>query len=75
MKTDSRNEEDKFLLTAAEVKRLLKCSTALIYKMAERRQIPCVRWECPGEGTEKPRTTVRFRREDIVGFIEKHYDG
>jgi len=39
------------LLDAKEVKRILKCSLPLVYKMAERGQIPCVRWQCPGNGT------------------------
>ncbi|RJQ53552.1 MAG: DNA-binding protein [Desulfobacteraceae bacterium] len=61
------------LLDAKEVRRILKCSLPLVYKMAERGQIPCVRWNCPGEGTERPRTMVRFRKEDIFAFIEKNY--
>jgi len=73
MLTDKENIKEKPLLDASEVRRLLKCSLPLIYKMAERGQIPCVRWECLGKGKEKPRTTVRFKREDVFNFIEKHY--
>ena len=65
--------EELELLTAQQVKRILKCSLPLVYKLAERRQIPCVRWECPGEGDKKPRTMVRFRMSDIKSFIESHY--
>ena len=61
------------LLNAHEVKQILKCSLPLIYKLAERKQLPCVRWECPGEGDKKPRTMVRFKKEDVLNFIEKHY--
>lgn len=60
------------LLDARDVKRLLRCSLPLIYKMADRGQIPCIRWEAPGTGEAKPRTTVRFRLDDIVSFIERH---
>lgn len=61
------------LLNPKEVKRLLKCSLPLVYKMADRGQLPCVRWECPGEGDKKPRTMVRFKMDDILQFIESHY--
>ena len=58
------------LLDAKQVRQILRCSLTLVYKMAERGQIPCVRWECPGKGKEKPRTMVRFREEDVKAFIE-----
>ena len=60
------------LLKARDVAQLLRCSLPLIYKMAERGQLPCVRWECPGEGEEKPRTMVRFRKSDVVRFVGEH---
>ena len=65
--------ECKPLLDANEVRRLLKCSLPLVYKLAERGQLPCVRWECPGEGKKRTRTMVRFRQRDVFNFIEKHY--
>ena len=40
--------------------------------VGDRGQLPCVRWNCPGEGTEKPRTMVRFKLVDIQEFIENH---
>lgn len=61
------------LLDAKEVRAILRCSLPLVYKLADRKQLPCVRWECPGVGSRKPRTMVRFRKEDIFGFIEKNY--
>jgi len=61
------------LLDAKDVKKILRCSLPLVYKMAEQKRIPCVRWECPGKGKEKPRTMVRFKLSDIMEFIEKHY--
>lgn len=61
------------LLGAKDVKRLLRCSLPLVYKLADRGQLPCVRWECPGMGTEKPRTMVRFKVADVRRFIEEHY--
>ena len=60
------------LLDAKEVKKMLKCSLPLIYKMAERGQLSCVRWECPGEGEKKPRTMVRFKPSDVLDFIEEN---
>ena len=61
------------LLDAKEVKRLLRCSLPLVYKLAERGQVPCVRWECPGRGQEKTRTMVRFKKSDVLNFIEENY--
>jgi predicted site-specific integrase-resolvase len=61
------------LLDAKDVRRMLKVSLPLVYKWAEAGRLPCVRWECPGEGTKKPRTLVRFKVEDVYGFIEQHY--
>jgi len=63
------------LLDAKQVQKILRVSLPLIYKMADRGQLPCIRWECPGEGKIKPRTTVKFKLEDIMAFIEKHHRG
>jgi len=62
------------LLDAKEVRKILKCSLPLVYKLAERGQLPCIRWECPGEGEKKPRSMVRFKQEDVFQFIENHYN-
>ena len=59
------------LLNAKDVARLLKVSLPLIYKMADRGQLACVRWDCPGQGGRK-KTTVRFELEALRDFIEKH---
>ena len=61
------------LLDAKEVKKILKCSLALVYKMADTGELPCVRRVCPGVGNKKRRTMVRFKQPDIFDFIEKHY--
>jgi len=61
------------LLKAQDVKRLLNCSLAWVYKAADQGLLPCVRWECPGDGTKKPKTMVRFKLMDILAFEEKHY--
>jgi len=59
------------LLDAKEVKRILRCSLPLIYKMADRGQIPCVRIPCPGAG--KPKSLLRFKKIDVISFIENNY--
>lgn len=61
------------LLDAKAVKKVLRCSLPLVYKLAERGQIPSVRIPCPGNGTIKPRDIVRFKKDDVIAFIEKHY--
>ena len=58
------------LLNAQDVKRLLKCSLPLVYKLSKRGQIPCVRWQCPGQGNK---SMLRFKAKDVFDFIEKHY--
>ena len=62
------------LLTAKDVKQILKCSLPLVYKLAERGQIPCVRWECFGNGEAKQKTMVRFKLNDVLNFIERNYE-
>ena len=59
------------LLTAKDVSKIFSCSLPLVYRMADRGQLPCVRWECLGEG-EKRRETVRFLKDDIIKFIQEH---
>ena len=58
------------LLTAQDVKKLLKVSLASVYAMADRKQIPSIRWKCPGNGREKK--MLRFKMEDLLQFIEDH---
>jgi hypothetical protein len=60
------------LLTPKETKAILKCSLAYVYKLYERGHLPAVVMPNMGEGTEKPRSMVRFRREDITIFINNH---
>ena len=69
----THQEKNFELLDAKEVRQILKCSLPYVYKLVERGQLPCVRWECVGAGQEKPRTMVRFKKADIVEFIESHY--
>ncbi len=60
------------LLTAKDVRRILNCSLPLVYRLAECGQLRCVRWECMGNG-KKPRTMIRFKQGDVMGFIADHY--
>lgn len=66
------NESAGDLLTAKQVAKIFACSTPLVYKMADRNQLPCVRWDCPGEGEKKTRSMVRFKQSDVSAFIESH---
>lgn len=61
------------LMDAKQVRQVLKISLPLVYKLAERGEIPCVRWKCSGEGKKKPRTMVRFKQKDVFDFVENHY--
>ena len=60
------------LLKASDVAKIFQCSRALIYRMADRGELPCIRWECTGEGKKQKRETVRFKKADIIAFVEKH---
>ena len=64
----------KELLRAKDVRKILRCSESLVYRMADRGQLPCVRWESPGEGKRK-KTMLRFDPEAIREFIESHREG
>lgn len=61
------------LLTPKEVQATLKCSLAYVYKLYERGHLPVVVFPQMGEGTEKPRSMIRFKRSDVAKFIEDHY--
>jgi len=65
--------QDIELIDAKEVRRILKCSLPLVYKLADRGQLSCVRIPCPGQGVKKSKSIVRFRKLDVLEFIEKHY--
>jgi excisionase family DNA binding protein len=62
------------LLTPKQVSKILQCSQALIYRMASDSRLPSVRIPCPGKGTIKSRSIVRFKKKDVMDFIEKFYD-
>ena len=62
------------LLNADDVSKILRCSVPHVYKMASRGQLPCIRWDCPGNGEKRPRSVVRFKIEDVLRFMEDHYE-
>ena len=55
------------LLTPEEVSKILRVSLATVYRMAERKQVRCVRWACPGKNGD--RSALRFVPDDIWDFI------
>ena len=65
-------EKIERLLDAKEVRAILRCSLPLVYKLAERKQLPCVRFPCPGYG-RRARTMLRFKLNDVQAFIDRHY--
>jgi hypothetical protein len=62
------------LIDAKDVKRMLKVSLPLVYKLADQGRLPCIRIPCLGKGTKKPRTIVRFKLQDVLTFVERHYN-
>jgi predicted DNA-binding transcriptional regulator AlpA len=61
------------LIKAPEVAKIGNVSRVLVYKWAERGQLPHVRIECPGDGKIKKNWVVRFRRDDVQKFFEDRY--
>ena len=61
------------LLNARDVSKILHCSVPHVYKMADRGQLACVRWDCPGDGAKRPKSVVRFKKSDVFNFLEAHY--
>jgi len=61
------------LLTPKEAKIILKCSLAYVYKLVDRGHLPAVCFPNMGEGVEKPRSMIRFKRSDVVKFIDEYY--
>ena len=62
------------LMDAKDVRRILKVSLPLVYKLADQGRLPCVRIPCLGNGTAKPRTIVRFKAEDDEGHTAVYTD-
>ena len=62
------------LLNAKDVSKILRCSVPHVYKMADRGQLACIRWDCPGDGAKRPKSVVRFKIEDVLRFMEDHYE-
>jgi hypothetical protein len=61
------------LLTPKDVRNILKCSPAYVYKLVERGHLPAWRGPDMGKGKEKPRSMIRFMRADVVKLIENYY--
>jgi hypothetical protein len=59
------------LLNTQDVRKILRCSMSLVYRMAEDGRLPCVKIPCPGKGKQKH--LIRFKKEDVINFIEKNY--
>ncbi len=61
------------LLKAEDVRRMLNVSLPYVFKLVERQKLPCVRYPSLGENNKKD--LLRFKREDILKFIECCYEG
>ena len=62
------------LLNARDVSKILCCSESHVYKMADRGQLSCVRWECPCEGYKRSKTVIRFKKSDILECLEVNHE-
>lgn len=68
---EDQNGELDVLLKPEQAAKILNISKPYVYQMASRGQLRSVKWECAGNG-DKKRETVRFRKSDILKFIEDH---
>ena len=59
------------LLTAKDVKKLIKASLPWVYKIAETGLLPSIRIPCPGNGKRK-KSLIRFDPKDVDDFINKY---
>ena len=72
---DAATNEVEPLLDPKDVKLVLRCSLPLIYKLAASGRLPAVRIPCPGSGTKRQRNLIRFKKGDVLDFVQKHYTG
>ena len=63
------------LLTAQNVQQVITCSLPFVYKLAASGRLPAVRIPCPGNGTKRQRDLVRFKKADVLKFVEEYYSG
>lgn len=61
------------LLTAKDVRRILRCSLPLVYKLAASGVLPVVRIACSDPGPTSRGALVRFKPQDVLDFIQKGY--
>ena len=61
----------EILLTPKEVKGILKCSLPMVYKLAKKGLIGSV--PMPTALENGGRGMVRFKLDDVLGFIAKHH--
>lgn len=59
------------LLKATDVKQMLNVSLPYVFKLVERGKLPCVRY--PGLGKKAKKDLLRFKKEDVLAFIERCY--
>jgi len=59
------------LLRAEDVRKILKVSLPYVHKLAERHKLPSVRY--PGLGKKGKKEVVRFRKDDVLSFVNQHY--
>jgi len=63
------------LLDAKQVKKILNCSMAFVYKLADAERLPCVRIKGLSDDGKRSKDVIRFKKSDLFKFIEDHYSG
>ena len=60
------------LLKPREVAEKLSMSASYVYKLADNRILPCIRFSIPSNGKRK-KQTLRFYQRDVEKFKKDHY--
>ena len=61
------------LLKPADVQNVLKCSLPYVYRLAESGRLKHVRIPSIEPHGTRQKNVIRFRKEDILEFIEANY--
>jgi len=65
-------DTDDYLLNAEDVAETLSCSLPYVYKLNERGHIPAVRWPRLNDKGVASSYFLRFKKSDVMNFIENH---
>jgi hypothetical protein len=63
------------LLSAKDARDILRVSLPMVCKLAQQGKLPCVRFGLPDGDSKRQKMSIRFKKTDVLAFIEAHYNG